>query len=115
MRETAKSIRAKRMPLSPVANVSGDPSWSPASVANKTHPPATSTAISPKPSQTASICGATSRAGTFSRSQYGFIHSIDQAFALAIRKTEVADDERNPNNLAAQPASAATVLVSFPL
>ena len=44
---------------------------------------------------------------------HGFIHSIDQAFALAIRKTEVADDERNPNHLAAQPAAAATVLVCF--
>ena len=43
----------------------------------------------------------------------GFVHSIDQAFALEIRKTEVADDERNPNNLAAQLASAATVLVCF--
>jgi hypothetical protein len=43
----------------------------------------------------------------------GFIHPIDQAVALAIRKTEVADDERNPNNLAAQTASVATVLVCF--
>jgi hypothetical protein len=44
---------------------------------------------------------------------HGFIHPIDQAFALAFRKTEVADDERNPNHLAAQLASAATVLLSF--
>ena len=43
----------------------------------------------------------------------GFAHSIDYAFALTIRKTEVADAERNPNNLAAQPAAAATVLVCF--
>ncbi len=44
---------------------------------------------------------------------HAFIHPIDQAVALEIRETEVADDERNPNNLAAQPAAAATVLVCF--
>src|SRR5262245_19820466 len=43
----------------------------------------------------------------------GLIHPLDQAFALAIRKTEVADDERNPNYLAAQLTSAATVLMRF--
>ena len=44
---------------------------------------------------------------------HGFVHPIDQPFALEICKAEVTDDERNPNNLAAQPVSAATVLVCF--
>ena len=44
---------------------------------------------------------------------HGSIHPIDQAFALAVGETEVADDERNSNDLAAQVASAAAVFACF--
>src|SRR5208283_2998676 len=44
---------------------------------------------------------------------HGSIHPIDQALALAVAETEVADDERNSNDLAAQAESAATVFARF--
>src|SRR5664280_2957993 len=44
---------------------------------------------------------------------HGSIHPIDQAFALPVAETEIADDERNPNDLAAQAASAVAVFVRF--
>ena len=46
-------------------------------------------------------------------SVHGFTHAIDQACALEVGKTEVADDARNPHDLAAQIQSAAAVLASF--
>src|SRR5947209_1265802 len=40
-------------------------------------------------------------AGERAHGVHGFIHPVDQAFALDVGETEVADDERNPNDLAA--------------
>jgi hypothetical protein len=44
---------------------------------------------------------------------HGFVHPIDQSFVLEVGKTEVADDARNPNHLAAQATSAASVFACF--
>jgi hypothetical protein len=44
---------------------------------------------------------------------HGFVHSIDRAFVLEVGETQVADDARNPNPLAAQATSAAPVLARF--
>src|ERR1019366_6027965 len=44
---------------------------------------------------------------------HGSINPIDQAFALAVAETEIADDERNLNDLAAQAASPVAVFARF--
>ena len=44
---------------------------------------------------------------------HGLIHPVGEAFALEVRKTEVADDERYPNDLAAQATSTAAVFACF--
>ena len=63
--QTAKKIRARRTPRSPVTKLKNDLSGNSASTANKVHPPANSTASSPNPSHTPSTFGAITKAGTF--------------------------------------------------
>src|SRR5208283_4140376 len=46
---------------------------------------------------------------------HGSTHPIDQAFALAVAETKVANDERNSNDLAAQAESAPAVFAGFRL
>ena len=64
--DAAKSIRAARRPRSPAAKAKSESWGRSASWANSVQPPERRSVSSPRPSHTASICGATTMDGNFS-------------------------------------------------